>query len=105
MARAELVTEVEERKGRDVLALRIESAASWAERPAPPPRDWICEDLGIAAGRVTSLYGNGGLGKTAISIQAGVCIAASHPLYGMQVNGGPVLGIFCEDEQAEIERR
>ncbi|MGB6451008.1 MAG: AAA family ATPase [Steroidobacteraceae bacterium] len=84
--------------------LQIEAASTWASRPEPAPRDWIIEGL-IPAGRVTSLLGNGGLGKTLIAVQLGVHVAINRAIFGKQVSGGPVLGIFCEDEAEELERR
>jgi RecA-family ATPase len=83
----------------------IAPASSWAERAPPAPRDWIAESIGIAAGRTTSFMGNGGFGKTQVAAQILVAIAASGSLWGMPVKRGPVVGIFCEDEQDEIERR
>jgi RecA-family ATPase len=83
----------------------IEPACLWAERAPPPPRDWIIEDLALAAGRVTSFMANGGYGKTTIGIQIAIAAALNRPLFGMSVQGGPVVGFFCEDEQSEIERR
>jgi hypothetical protein len=84
--------------------LAVEPVSQWANHPAPAPRDWIVENL-IPACRVTSLLGNGGLGKTLIAGQIGVHVVMSRRLFGLEVNGGPVLGIFCEDEQEELERR
>lgn len=87
-----------------VQPLAIEAASSWALRSAPPPRDWVIEGL-VPAGRVTSFFGNGGLGKTQIAIQLAVHVAMNRPIFGCKVSGGPVLGIFCEDEPEELERR
>jgi RecA-family ATPase len=86
-------------------AYDIQPASTWADRDAPPPRDWIMEDLLIGAGRVTSFMANGGVGKTTIAIQLAVATALSRPLFGKEVRGGAVVGFFCEDEQDEIERR
>jgi RecA-family ATPase len=83
----------------------IEPASLWAERDPPAPRDWIHEGLAIAAARVSTFMANGGFGKTTIAIQLGVATALSRPLFGKPVAGGPVAGFFCEDEQAELERR
>jgi hypothetical protein len=85
-------------------ALRFEPASGWADRAPPAPRDWIIKDI-LPAGRVTSMLGNGGLGKTTVAIQAAIHIAVSRSIFGLSVNGGPVVGIFCEDEQEELERR
>jgi hypothetical protein len=83
----------------------IPPVSSWANQPAPPPRDWICEGIALGAGRVISLLGNGGFGKTMIASQLSVAAAATGTLWGMPVSRGPVLGIFCEDEQDEVSRR
>src|ERR1019366_9409301 len=85
--------------------LIIPAASTWAERDAPPPRDWICEALGLPAARVISMIGNGGFGKTTVAAQIMVAVATSRPLWGMPVGGGCVVGFFCEDEQPEIERK
>ncbi len=87
-----------------VQPLSIEAASTWATRPAPAPRDWIIEGL-IPAGRLTSLLGNGGLGKTLIAIQLALHVASNRSIFGLKVDGGSVLGIFCEDEEEELERR
>lgn len=84
--------------------LLIEPASAWAGRPEPPARDWVVDGL-IPAGRVTSMLGNGGLGKTLLAVQLGVHISMNRPIFGRDVNGGLVLGIFCEDELEELERR
>jgi len=84
--------------------LALESAATWAEHAAPAPRDWVIEGL-IPAARVTSFLGNGGLGKTIIASQLAVHVATGRRLFGFEVNGGSVVGIFCEDERDELERR
>lgn len=88
----------------DPPTLRLETPADWSGRPAPAPRDWAIEGL-IPAARVTSFLGNGGLGKTTISATIAAHIACNRSLWGQAVAGGPVLGIFCEDEREEMERR
>lgn len=78
------------------------STASWTGEPEP--RQWILEGL-IPAGRVTSLLGNGGLGKTLVALQIALHVSLGRSLFGIPVKGGPVLGLFCEDEEAELHRR
>lgn len=84
--------------------LQVEPACAWATRTPPAPRDWVWQDR-IPAGRVTSFLGDGGLGKTTIGVQVAVHTAMSRSLYGVPINGGAVMGIFCEDEQDELERK
>lgn len=88
--------------GREPLV--IPPAASWATSPAPEAREWILDGF-IPAGRVTSLFGVGGLGKTLLALQIGLHVSMGRPLFDVAVKGGPVLGIFCEDEDAELNRR
>jgi hypothetical protein len=83
----------------------IPPVSMWAARAPPKLRDWIIEDLAIAAGRVTSFVGHGGFGKTTIATQIAIACAISDSLWGMSVNGGSVVGVFCEDEESEIDRR
>jgi RecA-family ATPase len=83
----------------------IEPACLLADRAAPPPRDWIIEDLALAARRVVSMMANGGVGKTLLAIQIAIATALNRPLFGLSVRGGSVVGFLCEDEQSEIERR
>jgi len=85
-------------------AIAISPVSTWAAEPPPVPRDWVIEGL-IPAGRVTSFLGNGGLGKTTIAAQLAVHVATSRPLFDLNVVGGPVLGVFCEDEENEMKRR
>lgn len=84
--------------------LLLEPVSQWSARPAPAPRDWVIEGL-VPARRLTSFLADGGLGKTTIAVQIAVHVAAGRSLYGLTVSGGPVLGIFCEDEQEELQRR
>ena len=88
-----------------VESLEIEPASAWAERDPPPERDNVIEALAIYAGRVSLFTGNGGFGKTSLAMQMLVACAVNAALYGCQVRGGTALGLFCEDEQADCERR
>lgn len=88
----------------DVRALEIPAASTWKDKAPPPPREWIWQDI-IPAGRVSSFYGEGGLGKTTIALQIAVHAAAGRQLYGAVMRPTGVLGIFCEDEQEELEKR
>jgi hypothetical protein len=54
---------------------------------------------------VTLLAAAGGRGKSLVSLQAMVCIAAGVPFLGYGVVQGKAAAIFCEDEPDEIHRR
>lgn len=84
--------------------LETPAAALWADEDEPAPREWIWEPF-IPAGRVTSLYGIGGLGKTMLALKLGVHASLGRALFDVPVRGGTVLGVFCEDETDELNRR
>src|SRR5262245_45499416 len=90
--------------GQQARPLDLTPTAAWAARPRPAPREWVLEGL-IPAGKVTSLLGNGGLGKTLAAIQIGLHVAVGRPLFDLAVSGGLVLGVFCEDDEDELDRR
>jgi RecA-family ATPase len=98
------IEQINRNLGGQVKALAPEVAASWAAEQPPAMREWIVEGL-IPSGRVTSLLGNGGLGKTLLALQIGLHVSLGLPIFGTPTKGGPVLGIFCEDEQTELNRR
>lgn len=91
-------------QARQIQPLDTQPVSTWSNKPSPAPRDWIIEGL-VPARRVTSFLADGGLGKTTIAVQIGVHVAMNRQLYGLGVSGGPVLGIFCEDEEDELHRR
>ena len=105
MAKAEVIADEELPAQVPAEPWEIPPVSAWVDRDPPPPRDWIVEGLALGAGRVASFLGNGGFGKSTIATQIAVAVAAGRPLWGMPVLGGPVVGIFCEDEPLEVERR
>ncbi|MGI9504039.1 MAG: AAA family ATPase, partial [Geminicoccaceae bacterium] len=78
-------------------------AAELAEAD-PAEREWLIDDW-LPVGCVTSFYGDGGVGKSLAALQASIAIANGTEFYGMQTIQAPVLGFFCEDDQAELHRR
>jgi RecA-family ATPase len=84
-------------------ALKLVSAASFAERPAPE-RAWIVREL-IPDRNVTDLSGDGGLGKSLIALQLGIAMATGTDWLGHMPAPGRVLYLSCEDELDEIHRR
>lgn len=84
--------------------LPLEMVSQWDGEPEPGPRDWVVDGL-IPAAKVTSLIGTGGGGKTLVALQFGMHVSMGRSIFGLAVKGGPVLGIFCEDDKAELNRR
>lgn len=78
----------------------------WAAKEGldPPPRVFVAKDT-IPAGCVTSLYGPGGVGKSLVAQQLGTAVALGRPWLGIETTKGRVLGLFCEDPEAELWRR
>lgn len=102
-AQAEL-ERIKRQHGSTIKPLDLTPVSAWAKAPPPRPREWVMEGM-IPAGRVTSLLGAGGLGKTLVALQIALHVSLGRSLFGVQVKGGPVLGIFCEDEEDELNRR
>ena len=86
-------------------SLKVRSMAD-LQGTTPKPRQWLVRDW-IPAGYITGLYGKGGGGKTTLAMQ--LCASSSLPSngqwLGMEVWQAKPLGVFCEDDEDEIERR
>lgn len=70
----------------------------------PPEREWVVQDW-IPALTVTSLYGDGGMGKTLLAQQLGTSCTTKTPWLGIQTIQMPVLAVLCEDDDDELHRR
>jgi hypothetical protein len=71
----------------------------------PEPRDWVVDGW-LAAGIVHTLFARGGVGKSLISQQLATAVATGTPWLEMNVvQGGPVLGFFCEEDSNELRWR
>ncbi|MBB6254106.1 AAA family ATPase [Nitrospirillum iridis] len=84
---------------------RLETAcvASWAGKPVPE-RQWLVPDL-IPLRNVTLLTGDGGLGKTLLALQLQASAALGAPWLGRECRRVKTLGVYCEDEEDELQRR
>lgn len=71
---------------------------------APPERKWIVKDW-LPMGEVSSLYGDGGIGKTLIAQQLGFCVSYGLPFLGMDTSKMPVFAALAEDDRDEVHRR
>lgn len=66
---------------------------------------WIIPNL-LVKGHVVGLYGTGGVGKSLMAVQLGLCVAAGVPWCGQRVVAQmPVMYLGCEDEKIETDFR
>lgn len=79
--------------------------AEWAE-VEPAERHFLIPGL-IPGGCVTSLYGDGGSGKTLLALDLMVCMASHYAArwMGETAKGWRSVGLFAEDDADEIVRR
>jgi RecA-family ATPase len=75
----------------------------WHGLPVPR-RQWCVEGF-IPHDNVTTLNGDGGLGKTLLAMQLQVGGALGAPWLGVQMEPTRSLGIYCEDDADELHRR
>lgn len=80
------------------------SASAWQSAPEPPPREWLWPQW-IPMVQTTALYGDGGVGKTLAAQQLMTAVAAGLKVWHEDVRQGVALGIFCEDDEDELQRR
>jgi RecA-family ATPase len=66
-----------------------------AQRPPAPPAHIV--DGWLPEGEVTLFAGHGGIGKSAIALHLGACIALERRWFGLQVRSRLVLYISAED--------
>lgn len=84
-------------------ASRFLSAASLAGQPVPD-RQWLARDM-IPARNVTLLSGDGGTGKSLLSLQLACAVALGGQWLGRAVAGGHAVYMSAEDELDELHRR
>lgn len=70
----------------------------------PKKREWIVEDW-IPKGVVSSLSGDGGMGKTLLAQQLLYAAGVGGKWLGLDVPAVRGLGVFCEDDEDELHRR
>jgi RecA-family ATPase len=67
-------------------------------------REWIVPDW-IPKGVVSSLSGDGGMGKTLLAQQLLYATGLGGKWLGIDVPAVRGLGVFCEDDEDELHRR
>lgn len=85
------------------LAISWESVRAIDAAP-PPPVDWVVEGW-LAAGTVTTLFAQGGFGKSLIAQQLLTSVANNRDWLGMSVSAGCAMGFFSEEDSNELLRR
>lgn len=83
--------------------LRIVRPSDWAGK-TPAPREWEV-DQWLPRGKVTSLYGDGGLGKTLIAQMLATSLSIGLDWLGEPTEHRATLCFLCEDDEDEIFRR
>jgi RecA-family ATPase len=76
---------------------------AWEGQPIPA-RQWIVDDL-IPCGEVTMVTGNGGEGKSLLTLQLLIAAATGVKWLGRGVKQYRSIGIYCEDDRDELMRR
>ncbi len=83
---------------------RLHTASDWAGL-AVPERVWTVHGW-IPAATTTVFYGDGGTGKSLLAQQLAVAAATDGGSWmGLSVRRSAVLGLFCEEDAAEMMRR
>jgi len=83
--------------------LRIVDPRVFEGKPVPDRR-WIVHGW-IPCGCATALYGPGGFGKSLLALQLMTAAALGKPWLGVPITPVRSLGIFCEDDEDELQRR
>ena len=83
-------------------SLTLIDPTTWTS-PAPARR-WTVPDW-IPEGSVSALYGDGGIGKSLLAQQLLASVATGLPWCGLDVTPGRAIGLFCEDDAGELQRR
>jgi len=69
-----------------------------------PPREWLVKGL-VPMNTVSSLYGDGGTGKSLVALQLAVAVASDTKWLRQDVRQGNALFISAEDDADELHRR
>ena len=69
-----------------------------------PPTEWVWKDF-VLKGEVNLLYGDGGVGKSLLSLYIGIAAAAGGVLFGSPTMQMPVLALFAEDNPSQVQQR
>ncbi len=69
-----------------------------------PPTEYAWADF-IIKGEVNLLFGDGGIGKSLLALHIAAAVAGGTVLFGNPTMRMPVIGLFAEDGEGEVQRR
>jgi RecA-family ATPase len=93
----------EDVKPEAIMANWSQPASLFAGKAVPAQR-WLAGEM-IPARTVTLLYGDGGTGKSLVTLQLAFAVATGTRWLGMEVTRGAALFVTAEDEPEEVHRR
>jgi RecA-family ATPase len=102
-AAREIVSQEGQRRGAPHRTITTIDFASMPEVEPAPRRFVVGGWLPVPC--LSSCYGGPGIGKSMIAQQLATCVVAGREFFGCAVARGPVLGIFGEDDNEELQRR
>jgi RecA-family ATPase len=102
-AAREIVSQEGQRRGAPQRTITTIDFASMPEVEPAPRRFVVGGWLPVPC--LSSCYGGPGIGKSMIAQQLATCVVAGREFFGCAVARGPVLGIFGEDDNEELQRR
>ncbi len=70
----------------------------------PPPREWLVPGM-VPMSTVTLLYGDGGTGKSLITLQLAAAVVRGDAWLNKVPVSGPVIYLSAEDDRSELHRR
>lgn len=70
----------------------------------PPDREWLAEEW-IPLNTISSLYGDGGIGKSLLAQQLATAATIGGTWLGIKIPKTKTLCVFCEDDRNELWRR
>ena len=83
--------------------IKFMNMTGWDDEP-PPPREWAVRDR-IPARQVTLFSGEGGVGKSILTLQLLCSTVLGRDWIGSLPEPGPVIYMGAEDEADELQRR
>jgi RecA-family ATPase len=96
-------TSAESKPSSEPPALQFIDIAAWDGATAPE-REWVVQDR-VPLKNVTLLSGEGGVGKSVISLHLAVATALGRDWLNALPTPGPALVLCCEDDTDELHRR